>query len=95
MKEKDYTIGAWLNQALHQMSMDDTATEIEVRNAYKALVGDLIVKLTWDIHYDKGVLRLRLASAALKQELLMRRDSLREQLNNTLGRNAVKQIIFL
>ncbi|MCR5822422.1 MAG: DUF721 domain-containing protein [Bacteroidales bacterium] len=94
MKEPDYKLSGWLKQAFKTINMDDTATEIEVRDAYSRLVGDLIMKLTWEINFDKGVLRVKLASAALRQELTLRRESLQQKLNETLGRNAVKQIVF-
>ncbi len=94
MKEPDYKLSGWLKQAFKTINMDDTATEIEVRDAYSRLVGDLIMKLTWEINFDKGVLRVKLASAALRQELTLRRESLQQKLNEALGRNAVKQIVF-
>ncbi|MCR4659286.1 MAG: DUF721 domain-containing protein [Bacteroidales bacterium] len=95
MTERDYSLGAWLKKAYQSVNMDETATEFEVRNAYRRIVGDLIVKLTWEVRYSNGTLRVKLASAALSQELYSRRDSLRLKINEALGRNAVKQIVFM
>ena len=75
--------------------MDDTVTEIEVRRQYNILVGDLISRLTWSLSFKDGILTARLASAALRQELFYRRNSLLEKINDNLGRNAVKEIRFV
>ena len=95
MAEKDYKLSAWLRQAYHTLEMDDTADEIEVRDTYYRLVGDLITRLTWSVNYSKGTLKVKVASAALKQELTFRKDSLIEKINLAMGRKVVQKIIFI
>ena len=95
MYSNEHTLQDLLQQAFRRLDMDDTVTEIEVRRMYNILVGDLISRLTWSLSFKDGILTARLASAALRQELLYRRNSLLEKINDNLGRKAVKEIRFL
>ena len=95
MYSNEHTLQELLSKAYHRLDMDEWATEVEVRTAYKAVVGDWLSKLTLTAKYDKGTLTLRLSSAALKQELFYRRSSLAERINDTLGRQAVHKIVIL
>lgn len=91
----EHTLQDLLKRVYHRLDMDDFAMEIEVKRAYRQVVGDLINRLTWSIKYSEGTLSLELASAALKQELFNRRSSLAQTINDAIGRKAVKRIIFL
>lgn len=91
----EHTLQDLLRKAYHQLDMDDTATEMEVKRAYTLVVGDFINRLTWKTRFVEGTLTVELASAALKQELFNRRTSLTQKINDTIGRNAVKKIIFV
>lgn len=95
MYSNEHTLQDLLQQAFRRLDMDDTVTEIEVRRMYNVLVGDLISRLTWNVTFKDGVLTAQMASAALRQELFYRRNSLAEKINDNLGRNAVKEIRFV
>ena len=95
MYSNEHTLQDLLKQAFRRLEMDDTVTEIEVRRQYNILVGDLISRLTWSLSFKDGILTARLASAALRQELFYRRNSLLEKINDNLGRDAVKEIRFV
>jgi len=95
MYSNEHTLQELLRQAYHRLDMDDAAFEIEVKTAYRQVVGDFINRLTWSVKFNKGTLTLSLASAALKQELFYKRTSLAEKINEAVGRNVVKKIIFV
>ena len=91
----EHTLQDLLGEAFARLDMDDTVTEIEVVKIYKSLVGDLISRLTLSLHFRKGVLTARMASAALRQEMFYRRASLAEKMNEALGKTVVKEIKFV
>ncbi len=95
MYSNEHTLQELLRKAYHRLDMDDTADAMEVKHAYGLVVGDFIQRLTYSIRYSKGTLTLAIASAALKQELFYKRSSLAEKINEAIGRNAVKKIVFL
>lgn len=92
MYSNEHTLQDLLRKVYHRLDMDDVATEIEVRQAYHRVVGELISRLTWSVKYKEGTLSVRIASPALKQELMFKREGLMERINTSLNRNAVKKI---
>ena len=94
MYSNEHNLQELLKMAYRRLDMQDTVDEIEVKEAYKRVVGDLIFRLTWNVQYKEGVLRVRLASAALRQELFCRRESLKQTLNENIGHDVVKKIEF-
>lgn len=93
--KNEHTLQDLLRQTYHHLEMDDVATEMEVRQMYARIVGDLISRLTRESHYKDGVLTVQLASAALRQELFNRRSSLADKINEALNKKAVKEIRFV
>lgn len=95
MYSNEHTLQELLKKAYHRLDMDETAQEMEVVNVYGVVVGDFIKRLTVKAGYAQGVLTVQLASAALKQELMYRRSSLIEKINEALGRPVVKKIVLV
>lgn len=94
MNWEDRTADYYIQRMLRQWNMADFASEVEVERVYRKLAGDLICRLTQRISFKKGTLRLKYMSAALRHEMTMRRDSLRQSINGELGGEVVKSIII-
>ena len=90
--QEDRTVDYFMERFFRRYELTDTASEMRVERIYRALVGDTISRLTIKLAYKNGTLRLRLASAALRQELSFRRESLRHAINDQLGSEEVKKI---
>ncbi len=94
MYSNEHTLQDLLKRAYRRLDMEETVTEMEVKSVYERVVGDLISRLTWRVRFKDGVLALSVASAALRNELWCRRESLKEKINDELGRQVVKKIVF-
>lgn len=92
--QEDRDINYYIDHVFRKMDLGDFATEIEVERAYRSLVGPLISRLTLNVSYRNGTLVLRLQGASLKNELRLRRESLRLCINQSLGREVVKRIVL-
>ena len=92
MYSNEHTLQDLLKRVYHKLDMDDTAREMEVVRVYRAVVGDLISRLTVTVRFAQGVLTVRLASAALGQELAYRRTTLADRINDGLGYQAVREL---
>lgn len=90
--QPDRTINYYLQGALRRLDHGDFADELRVETVYRQLAGDLISRLTSSVQFQRGVLSLRLSSAALRHEMTMRRESLRGRINDYLGGEVVKTI---
>lgn len=92
--QEDRNVDYFMERFFKRYELTDTAAEMHVERIYRALVGDTISRLTLKLSYKNGTLRLRLASAALRQELTFRKESLRHSINDQLGSEEVKKIIL-
>ena len=95
MYSNEHTLQDLLKKAYRRLDMDDTVMEMEVRRAYEKTVGDLIGRLSRIVGFAGGTLTVEVASAALRQELWQRRESLAGRINEAVGRPAVKKIVFV
>lgn len=93
--QPDRPLNYYIAKLMKQLDMGQFASEEEVRRVYHYLTGDLIYKLTTLLRYRDGVLKLRFAAAALRQEMTYRRESLREKINSELKGEVVKKIVIL
>ena len=93
--QEDRSLDYYLSRAFQRLDLPDVASEMKVERVYRQLAGDLISKLTPKVSYHEGELKLKLSSAALKQEMLMRRESLMQKMNEALGGNIIRRIQLL
>ena len=93
--QPDRPLNYYMQKLFHQLDMGEFASEMEVQKAYRYLAGDLIYKLTTLCSYRDGTLRLRFAAAALRHEMTMRRESLRQKLNGELQGDVIKKIVIV
>lgn len=84
-----------LKVVFRRLEMTDAVNDFEVKDAYRSIVGDLINKLTWSLRYENRVLYVKVASAALRQELSYKKYDLTKRINDQLGRNALDNVIFV
>ena len=94
MNWEDRTADYYIRKMLRQWDLGDVATEADVERVYRELAGDFICRLTTRVAFKKGTLRLKYAAAALRQEMTLRCESLRERMNAELGAEVVKKIII-
>lgn len=95
MYSNEHTLQDLLRMTYRKLDMDETVMEMDVKRAYNSVVGDLISKLTRSVRFSQGTLTVSVLSAALRQELWHRRESLAGRINDTLGSSVVKKIVFV
>lgn len=93
--QPDRPLDYYIDRLFKQLDRAEFATEMEVQRTYRLLAGDLIYKLTPTITYRNGTLRLRFAAAALRHEMTMRRESLRQKMNGELHGDVIKKIVIV
>jgi len=91
---KEQTIGDALNEWLKDSGMNDKIFETRLLNEWENIVGPVINKHTTSKRIQNTVLYISLDSASLRHELGYAREKLRQQLNNTVGKEIIKTIVF-
>lgn len=91
--QPDRTLNFFLQNALRRLDLGGVADEMRIERVYRQLAGDLISRLTMSVQFNRGTLYLRLSSAALRHEMMHRREGLRQRINDELGSETIKDIV--
>mgnify|MGYP002367540755 FL=1 len=83
-----------LDDMIKEMRIGGKMEEMNVRKYWHELMGAYITNQTSKIFYKQGKLFVYLESAALKQELFMKKEKIISRLNERLQENLIQEIIF-
>jgi len=84
-----------IKELLATYRLNDGINEAKLIGSWEAVVGKMIANHTERIRISKGKLYIKLDSPALKNELMYARSKLLENLNQTVGKDVIKEIVFL
>ncbi|MBO4740157.1 MAG: DUF721 domain-containing protein [Bacteroidales bacterium] len=90
----EYTLQDVLITVYRQNGLSDAFAEQEAISAYREVVGDLISKLSRKVMLQKDTLHVQLSSAALRQEMSLRKTTLVEKIAEKTSTPIVKDIVF-
>lgn len=90
------SIAEIIDQTLRQEDMQQRILEVRAAQAWPLVVGEMISRQTGKAFVRNGILTVRVASPALRQELYMNRSSLIRHINETISASdVVKEIRFI
>jgi len=84
-----------INKFMQIYKLDKKYNQVEVRNAWNAAMGEYIVKRTRSIYLSDSVLRVRLESSVIKEEILYAKTKVMQDLNTKIGRDLIEDILFI
>jgi predicted nucleic acid-binding Zn ribbon protein len=93
-RSKTISIAEAINDYIKEMNLGTKLSEVAVINSWEEIVGKAISSRTTKIFIKDGVLHVHLSSSVVRNELLMLRESLREQLNKKAGSEVIKDIVL-
>ena len=67
--------------------------EARIPEVWPEIVGAAMASLTTDLEIRNGILNVRISSSVARHELFMRREELRQSLNNIIGLPVIRTII--
>jgi len=94
VKKNDTTIGDALGNVMKQLKLENEVTNYNIRDVWQNMMSPAIHSRTEKILLRKDVLFIWINSAALKHELFLSREKLRQNLNEELDEEAIRVIIF-
>lgn len=95
MKKKDSEpIGLLVRQILRQQGLETPLNEYRLIQAWKEVLGPNIATYTGNLYIKNQTLYVHLTSSTLRQELMMRRDILINNLNRHVGAQVIYDIVF-
>ncbi|MBM4159689.1 MAG: DUF721 domain-containing protein [Ignavibacteria bacterium] len=87
-------IGEAVEELVEKLGIKKKLQEYEAVVRWEEIVGGQIARVTTATRITKGTLFVRVKSSAWRNELTMRKDEIKERLNNALGGEIVTDIKF-
>lgn len=87
-------IGEILNQFLNISQLENQSFGEQIAEIWQEVLGDEITKETQRIFLQSGYLFIELKSAALKNELMMKRTQIKNSLNKKLGNEVINSVVI-
>ena len=89
------SLGVSIDKFFKHHRLEGQFTEALIQSEWKNIAGVLIANHTQSIYLKGQKLYLKIDSAPLRNEMLMNKRQLVENINNSLGDEQVNQIIFI
>ncbi len=94
MNGKVHTIGELLHKYLRESGLEHKLLEASVPTYWEEAVGNHIVSQSKCKRFEDGRLFIEVEAAVWRQELLLRREDIRNKINTRAGKEIVKEIII-
>ena len=96
MERKDIeSIGDVLRRAIEESCLDARLAEVRAEKLWQQIAGAPVADLCGTPVVRKGVMRVPVRSASLRNELSMHRSVFISQINKTLGREVITEMKFV
>lgn len=93
-RSKTITLAEAVNDYIKEMNLGGKLSEVAVINSWEEIVGKAISTRTTKIFIKDHILYVHLNSSVVRNELLMLREVLKEQLNKKAGSEVIKDIVL-
>ncbi len=84
-----------VNELVKTYQLEKKFTEVEILEAWESTLGELVSKRTKKIFMQEDKLFVKLASASLKNELMMSKTQIIKDINHKIAQERIKNIVFL
>lgn len=90
----EQSLGDVISEFLNRHNLGPKLDEVRLINAWENVVGKMIAKHTTDLHIQRKSLFVYLDSDALRNELSYTKSLLIRRLNEAVGKEVIKDIVF-
>ena len=91
-RTKTMLMGELLDEFFKRPYIAAKVAEGKLPDTWREVVGDAVADQTTELRLERGVLRVRVQSSVVRNELLWQREALREALNRTAGMQLVRSV---
>jgi len=89
-----YSIAEAMRQFLQKSRLKGSVLALQITEVWEQIMGKTIARYTEKIEIHGHTLYIQTSVAPLKQELLYKKDKIRERVNEALGENLIKEIVI-
>ena len=88
------TVGELIKAFYEERKGPQYLDEVKITKGWGGIVGPFIAQYTTDLYIKEGVLFVKLSSDSLRNELSYSKSVLLKNLNNLVGYDLLKEIVF-
>jgi predicted nucleic acid-binding Zn ribbon protein len=92
--QSENSLGDIIRQFANENKLQDRLNQVSLPALWADLVGPVISKKTKELRLQDGILRIRIESATIRQELDYQKPIIIQKLNDGLGQPVIKDVIL-
>ncbi|MGB0863380.1 MAG: DUF721 domain-containing protein [Saprospiraceae bacterium] len=93
-KTNDQPLGDVLKQWLKTYKHRHRFNQTRITEAWSKMMGPTISGYTQKVYIRKGTLYIQIEASALRQELSYAKEKIKQNLNEKLGENIIKEVVI-
>ena len=93
-KSNEQSLGEIIQDYLRESGWQQKLDEIKIITEWDKVLGPTLAKYTDEVFIKNKQLHIRLKSATLRQELSYQKSELVQQLNNSVGKEVITDVIL-
>ena len=84
-----------IDSMLKKFGIDSAVSQNKALNIWDEIVGKNVAKNTQPDRVEHGVIIVKVSSPTWRQELYFQKNEIIQKINNTIGKNVIKDIRFI
>ncbi|MBR6490610.1 MAG: DUF721 domain-containing protein [Muribaculaceae bacterium] len=88
------SIAEIIGDFMQQEDIETTMLEHKALNLWPQVVGPGVNRMTTERYVENGVITVKISSAALRNDLMLSRSNIINQLNTLVGKPVIREIIL-
>ncbi len=84
-----------INSMLKKFGIDNAIAQNNALNNWDEIVGDTVARNTQPDRVEHGVIIVKVSSPTWRQELYFQKKEIIQKINNTIGKNVIRDIRFI
>jgi len=93
-KSNTQSISDVLKSYVQENKLDRKLTELDLIKSWKSVMGKTVARYTGNVYIQNSTLFVETTSPIVRNELLMMKEEIRVRLNEVVGQELIKTIIF-
>jgi predicted nucleic acid-binding Zn ribbon protein len=90
----EYSMAEAMRQFLKQSRLKGSVLALQITEVWEEIMGKTIARYTDKIEIHGNTLYIQTAVAPLKQELVYKKEKIKERVNEALGENLIKEVVI-
>jgi len=93
-KSNTQSISSVLKSYVQENNLERKLNELDLIKSWESVMGKTVARYTGNIYIQKSTLFVETTSPIVRNELLMMKEEIRVRLNEVVGEELIKAIIF-